>query len=297
MMTIRKALIAAAGFGTRLLPITKTIQKEMLPVLNRPIVDYLVEDCIKAGIEEIVFVISEHNSQILHFYRENKRLEQYLLGREKQNLYEQIAPLHQKINFSFVRQPDNSQYGTAIPVSLAKEHLQNEEAFLVFMGDDFVYNHDGASEAATMIETFNHSGASALVTCLPKSEEVLHKYGIAELASEKGFSYLKRLIEKPAVGTAPSNLVNISKYIFTPAVFEIIAHQQTNSTSGELYITDTTNTIAAENKVVIHTPSGKYLDCGDLAGWLEANLTVAKNTPALREKIEKFLADNWGLTK
>ncbi len=297
MKIIRKALIAAAGFGTRFLPITKTIQKEMLPVLNRPTIDYLVEDCIKAGIEEIIFVISEHNSQILHFYRENKRLEQYLLRRGKQNLYERIVPLHQKVHFSFVRQPDDSLYGTAVPVSLAREHLQNEEAFLVFMGDDFIYNHNGASETAAMIETFHHAKATALTTCLPKDEELLHKYGIAEIEAENGFTYLKRLVEKPATGTAPSNLANISKYILTPVVFEMIDQQQADPTSGEFYITDTINNIAAENKVVIHTPQGEYLDGGDVLGWLQANLTVAGNVPELRAEIEKFLAKNWGLNK
>jgi UTP--glucose-1-phosphate uridylyltransferase len=93
-MKIKKAVIAAAGFGSRMLPITKSIQKEMLPVLNRPLIDYVVEDCVKAGIEEIIFVISKHNYQILHFYRENKRLFHYLKKRQKLHLYKKIKTLH-----------------------------------------------------------------------------------------------------------------------------------------------------------------------------------------------------------
>lgn len=292
-MNIKKALITAAGFGTRFLPVTKTIQKEMLPILNRPLIDYVVEDCINAGIEEIIFVISEHNMQLIHFYRENKRLESYLQNKGKVDLYERVAPLHQKAKFTFIRQPDNEQYGTAIPVKLAKEHLQNEDAFLVFMGNDFVFNGTGKSEAAAMIELFKQSGASALATCLKKPKDILHKYGIAEVENSNGFTFLKNIVEKPAPGAAPSNLANISKYIFTPEVFDIIEKQQVNPQSGELYITDSITSLAQNNDVVIYTPTGEYLDGGYVLGWLKANLQVAKKDPTLKTELKKYFKSEW----
>ncbi len=292
-MTIRKALITAAGFGTRFLPITKSIQKEMLPVLNRPLVDYVVEDCIKAGITDIVFIISEHNRQLLHYYSENKRLQNYLVERGKSEFYSQVEPIHQQANFTFIKQSDNDPYGTAVPVKLAQEQLQDEEAFIVFMGDDFIFNSNGVSETASLIETFNNSGAEALATCLEKPADMLHKYGVAEVADDNGFSFLKRLVEKPAPGTAPSNLANISKYIFTPKIFEIIEKQAPNQESGELYITDSISILAQEAKVVIHKPEGKYLDAGYVSGWLQANLEIAKNNPELRAEIEEYLKSEW----
>lgn len=290
-MKIRKAVITSAGFGTRFLPVTKTIQKEMLPVLNRPLIDYVVEDCVKASIEEIIFVVSEHNTQLCHFYSENDRLQAYLEKMNKAHLYPAVERLHTKAHFSFVIQKDADQYGTATPVKLAKEHVKDEDAFIVFMGDDFVYNPDGSSEAARMIEVFSQSGAIGLATCIEKPTEVLHKYGIAEVITRGSYTFLKNLIEKPAPGTAPSNLANISKYIFTPEIFDIIENQAPNQPSGELFITDSIMQLAQNRDVVIHTPQGEYLDGGYLIGWLKANLLVAQNTPEIQDELKLLLTE------
>ncbi len=288
-MKIRKAVITSAGFGTRFLPISKTIQKEMLPILNRPLIDYVVQDCVKAGITDIVFVISEHNYQVLHYYRENQRLHQYLKDNNKLELYELIKDLHTQANFRFIKQSDADDYGTAVPVQLAKEYLQDEEAFLVLMGDDFIYQPNGTSEVAAMIQTYEQSGAAALVTCIEKAENDLARYGVAKLSEENNFRYLQALVEKPKPGTAPSNLANISKYILPQSVFDLIAVQQPNPASGELYITDTISQLALTEKVVIHQPQGEYLDGGYPLGWLIANLTVAKDHPKLWAEIKKFV--------
>lgn len=288
-MKISKAVITSAGFGTRFLPISKTIQKEMLPILNRPLIDYVVEDCVKAGITDIVFVINEHNYQVLHYYRENQRLCQYLKANNKLALYDSIKDLHKKANFHFIKQSDADDYGTAVPVQLAKEYLKDEEAFLVLMGDDFIYQHNGDSEVAAMIQTYEKSGATALVSCIERAENVLHRYGVAKLSEENNFRYLQALVEKPKPGTAPSNLANISKYILPQSVFDLISVQQPNPASGELYITDTINQLALTEKVVIHQPQGEYLDGGYPLGWLIANLTVAKDRPKLWEEVKKFV--------
>ncbi len=290
-MKIKKAVITSAGFGTRFLPVTKTIQKEMLPVLNRPLVDYVVEDCVKAGIEEIIFVVSEHNKQLKHFYSENVRLKGYLDRMHKSEMYPAIERLHTQAHFTFVHQSDSELYGTGTPVKLVQEYVKDEDAFLVFMGDDFVFNADGTSEAARMIETFTKSGAKGLATCIAKPTEVLHKYGIAEVQLKNSFNFLTNLIEKPAPGTAPSNLANISKYIFTQEIFSILEKQQVNPASGELYITDSVLELAKKTDVVIHTPTGQYLDGGYLAGWLKANLLVAQNNPALMAELQTVLAE------
>lgn len=290
-MKIKKAVITSAGFGTRFLPITKTIQKEMLPILNRPLVDYIVEDCIKAGITEIVFVISEHNNQLIHFYSENKRLYEYLKKMNKLQMYDQVKHLHEQATYTFIKQKDSDTYGTATPVKLAKDHLKDEDAFIVFMGDDFIFNADGSSEAQRMIDLFTVSGAQALATCVEKPDSVLHKYGIAEIRTENNFTYLTNLIEKPAPGTAPSNLVNMSKYIFTPKIFDILDTQQVNPSSGELYITDSISQLAQNQPVVIHKPVGEYLDGGYVMGWLKANLLVAQSQPDITEELKQLITE------
>jgi UTP--glucose-1-phosphate uridylyltransferase len=290
-MKIKKALIAAAGFGTRFLPFTKTIQKEMIPVLNKPVVDYLVTDLVKAGITEIVFVINEHNRQILHYFRENNRLKEYLDKMNKSHLYNQVKDLHEKAEFHFVKQTDADPYGSATPVKLAKEHLKDEESFVVLMGDDIPYNADGTSEVALMIDHLEKTEAKALATFTEQPEELLHKYGIAETFEKNGNQYLKNLIEKPAPGTAPTNLANISKYILTPEVFDIIDQQELDKKSGELYITDTVTQLSQKEDVVVYTPKGTYLDCGYPLGWLKANLTMAKDNEELRNELSKFLKE------
>ncbi len=292
-MQIRSALVTAAGFGTRCLPITKTIQKEMLPILNRPLVDYVVDDLIKSGVERIIMVISEHNSQVLHFYRENQRLFKYLQDHQKTELYQQVEHLHQKAEFIFIRQPDEGLYGTAVPVKLAEQYLKNDEAFFVFMGDDFLFDQKQTSESQQMLELYQQSQAKGLMTCIPKPQEQLSRYGVIKIKSSQTpspWQFLDTIVEKPQIDKAPSNLVNVSKYIMTPAIFELLTAQTVNPDSGELYITDTLIKLAQTQPVVIYQPQGEYLDGGNPEEWLKANITVAKTDPSLREKILNWIS-------
>ncbi|MFH2021701.1 MAG: sugar phosphate nucleotidyltransferase [Patescibacteria group bacterium] len=286
-MQIKTALITASGFGTRFLPVTKTIQKEMLPILTRPIIDYVVDDLISAGVQKIIIVISEHNMQPMHYYSQNQRLYSYLKKIGKLDQYDQVNNLHQKAKFVFIRQPDVAIYGTATPLVLAENELKNEPAFFVFMGDDCIFESNHQSAAKQMTQVFNQSQADGLVTCIEKPTSELSKYGVAKLKSKNGFSFLDTLVEKPAPGTAPSNLANISKYIFKPNVFEILKNQKPDDRSGELYITDTATQLAKQSPVVVHQPTGQYLDGGYPLGWLKANLTVAWEDPTLRQELKK----------
>lgn len=291
-MKITKALITCAGFGTRFLPITKTIQKEMLPILERPLIDYVVNDCAEAGIEEIIFVVNSHNYQVMHFYQENERLQKYLKATNKGYLYEQFSQLHKKIKFNFIKQNENDPYGTAVPVMLAKDYLENEDAFLVLMGDDFIYNSDKSNEITKMIELFSQSKSQALITCVTKANELLSKYGVAKTRMDGGYEFLESIVEKPNLGFAPSNLVNISKYIFGKDIWSVLKNQAVNPQSGELYITDSIQEISKSAKVVVHNSSGNYLDCGYPLGWLLSNLMIAKDRPEIWPEVKQFIIDH-----
>lgn len=293
-MQIKRALITCAGFGTRFLPITKTIQKEMLPILNRPMIDYVVADCVSAGIEEIIFVVKENENRLVeHFYTESRSLQQHMEKLGKASSYSKAeVSFSEHVKFRFVTQTIADRYGTAIPVELAKKYLKDEEAFLVFMGDDFIYNPHTIA-AKEMIDLFVKSNAEALVTCISKPEEELHRYGVAETKTENGYTYLTNLVEKPELGSAPSNLINISKYIFTPKIFELLSSQKPNLESGEYYITETATSLAQDNPVVIYTPQGRYLDGGNVLNWLKANLVVAKDDPQLASELKKFVDEEF----
>lgn len=288
-MKIKKAVITAAGYGTRFFPITKTIQKEMLPILNRPLIDYVVEDCLKAGIEEIIFVIKNTDTQIRHFYSESVEVKAYLERMNKMDKYPDLEKLHQKAKFVFVVQRPEDPYGTATPLRLVREHVENEEAFLMFMGDDFIYNQDGSSEAQKMIDCFEQANAKALATFVSRPKELLSKYGIANIKREGNFDFLIDIIEKPEAGTEPSNLANISKYIFTPEIYSTLETQEINSTHNELLITDTTTIFAKENPVVVYPAIGEYLDSGYLEGWLKANLLLASQDPGLLGELKDYI--------
>lgn len=292
-MTIRKAIITAAGFGTRFLPITKSIQKEMLPILNRPTIDYLVDDCVKAGISEIIIVIKKSdNNLVKHYFTEFQSLRDYLVKMCKLEENSRYLKKYDQIKFTFINQSPTDMYGTAVPVALSKKYLQKEDAFVVLMGDDFLFNKDGKSETAEMIKYFKkNQPAAGLATCITKPDNELCKYGVAQTGTENNIHYLKNLIEKPQPGKAPSNLVNISKYIFTRDIFEIIENQKPNLSNGELYITDSISSLAQANNVLIYEPHGEYLDSGTVSSWLKANLTVVATDPELKTDIKKFLEE------
>lgn len=288
-MKITKAIIPAAGFGTRFLPVTKTVQKEMLPLLTRPTIDYVVEDCVNAGITDIIFIVKEGDTQIRHYYSEDLTLKRYLERMKKADKYELVADLHTKANFHFVEQKESDPYGTAVPVILAKDHVINEDAFLVLMGDDLFYNADGTNEVARMIEYFEKSGAQGMVTCLDVPKRFVVKYGIAEYREENGFKYLTNQIEKPEPDQVTSTLATISKYIYTPKIYKYFEGQQLDPKSGELYLTDTYKKLAKDEKMVLYPPKGEYLDSGYLWGWLKANLVLARKDEVLWGEILNFV--------
>lgn len=289
-MKIKKALISAAGFGSRFLPISKSVQKEMLPLINRPVIDYIVDDCIKAGIEEIVIVVSPDDQQIQSYYSENPKIYQYLQRFNKTVRYESVKDLHTKAKFTFLTQDTiNGDYGTAVPVRLAEEVMQDEDAFLVFNSDDPMYHADGSSEAAMMIDYFLASGAQGLATHQETPMEIINKYGVADVYEDNGFKYLNYMVEKPAKGQEPSNLANIGKYIFTPQIFEEIRRQEANPELKEYLLTDSLNLLAENHKVVVYPTTGEFLDLGYPLGWLKANVRVAMDDEEMRDELQAFI--------
>jgi UTP--glucose-1-phosphate uridylyltransferase len=276
-MSITKAIIPVAGYGTRFLPITKTINKSMLPVLNRPVVDYIVQDCIKAGITEIIFVVLPNERQIHNYYEPNKKLEEYLRERGAPAKLKLITNINDGATFSFVKQPQNDKYGTAIPVALVEDLVKAEENFLVLMGDDFVYHRDNISEIAKLIDTHKNTGADATVACAELSKQELLKYSVVNTHKESGHLFFRSMIEKPKLAEITSNLGNVSKYVFSADIFKYVRQVQPNPLNGEYYLTDAVNAFAQKkHRVAVHTTSGTYLDCGTLEGWLNANQVVAK---------------------
>lgn len=265
---ITKAIIPVAGWGTRRLPITKTIEKCMLPIGNRPLVDYVVQDCLKAGITEIVFIVGEQSTQIRDFYRSNIPLNDYLKRQGKDDKLPLVAPL-KDVQLHFVIQPGTGKYGTAVPVGLAADYVNDGESAVVLMGDDFIYNQDGSSEVARLIAN-TPDGACALLAAQVAPEDTA-KYGVIE--SDEAGNY-RRIVEKPQPMEAPSNLINISKYVLTKEVIDACKDLPA-SPRGEYELPDAVNNFVAQGGVVKVVPAqGEYLDGGSVESWLHANNVV-----------------------
>lgn len=270
-MKVTKAVIPVAGWGTRMLPITKAIEKCMLPIGTRPIIDYVIQDLLGAGITDIYFVVGEQSSQLQSYYRSNILLNDYLKRQGKVDKLSLVAPL-KGVSIHFVTQPSTGGYGTSIPVGLVNEFIDDDESALVIMGDQFMYRTDNGSNAAELVDLVQNSGVTAGLYGVPVPQEDVSKYGIIE---KDAADHFVQIVEKPAADEAPSNLNNASFYLFPKRVFELAKSLPANPKRGEYEITDAINVYVNEGgTIVVGEAKGQYLDGGSVEGWLHANNVV-----------------------
>ncbi|MBR3138724.1 hypothetical protein IKG38_01815 [Candidatus Saccharibacteria bacterium] len=272
---ITKAIIPVAGWGTRRLPITKIIEKSMLPVGNRPLVDYSVQDLIKAGVKDIYMVISNTEPcQVQEFYKDNLALNQYLTDRGKVDRLKLAKTLPDDVTIHYTIQDPADKYGTAVPIALVMKEYHLNEPVLVFMGDDFIWNPNGESAAEALIKSVKDENDSAILGVeIDKSK--VEKYGVL---SEKD-GKLVGVVEKPTPEEAPSNLINVSKYILSPELLNIITEYVDAHDFGpldqEYMITDPIDEYIKNGGTMrIATTKGEFLDGGSVEGWLHANNVV-----------------------
>jgi UTP--glucose-1-phosphate uridylyltransferase len=268
---ITKAIIPVAGWGTRRLPITKSVEKCMLPIGNVPVIDFVVQDCIKAGITDIYFVVSGNALQLKGYYSRNEALETYLQNSGKGQMIEKVVP-PTNVNFHFVSQDTTAKYGTTIPVWLCREFVEEDEQVLVIMGDQFFYRTDGGSNAADLISLVQESGLQTGLLGVPVPLEEVQKYGVIEKDEQNRY---KRIVEHPRPEEAPSNLNNASFYLFDSQLFDYFERDVTTPHMGEYMIIDPINQYVAEGyDVIVGEAKGEYLDAGSVEGWLHANRVV-----------------------
>ncbi len=275
---ITKAIIPVAGWGTRRLPITKIIEKSMLPVGNRPLVDYSVQELIKAGVKDIYMVISNvEPCQVQEFYKDNLALNQYLIDRGKEDRLKLAKTLPDDVTIHYTVQDPAGKYGTAVPIAMVVEEYNIDESVLVFMGDDFVWNPDGESAAEALIKAIQDDTDSAILGVeIDKSK--VEKYGVLSAKDGK----LINVIEKPTEEEAPSNLINVSKYIMSPELLQRVVKYVNEHDFGprdqEYMVTDPIDEYINDGKTMrIATTKGEYLDGGSVEGWLHANNVVCSS--------------------
>jgi len=272
MVKVTKAIIPVAGWGTRMLPITKSIEKCMLPIGTRPVIDYIVQDVLAAGIKDIYFVVGEQSSQVQNYYRSNIQLNDYLRRNGKDDILPLVAPL-EGVEIHFIVQPATGGYGTSIPVGLCSEFISDDESALVIMGDQIFLRSDNGSNAKDLIDMVTESDATAGLLGVPVPHEDISKYGIIEKDTDNVFV---RILERPAPEDTSCNLNNASFYLFDKQIFELARTLPANANRGEFEVTDAINTYTARGeRIIVGEAAGEYLDAGNPEGWLRANTVVA----------------------
>jgi UTP--glucose-1-phosphate uridylyltransferase len=272
-LTINKAVFPVAGLGTRFLPATKASPKEMLPVVDKPLIQYAVEEAYSAGIRHMIFVTGRNKRAIEDHFDTAYELENELVNADKQALLKtlrSIAP--DDMNFSYVRQPRSLGLGHAV---LCAEHLVGDEPFAVLLADDLMVGPtDGQSVLAQMVASFNEYQSSVLAVQEVPLDQT-RRYGIVEADSvAPGLMKIKRMVEKPAPEVAPSRMGVAGRYVLTPAVFKHIRNQA-SGVGGEIQLTDGIASLLADEAVYALQYQGKRYDCGSKEGFLEATVELA----------------------
>ena len=284
-MKIRKAVIPAAGYGTRFLPVTKALAKEMLPIVDTPAIQYIVEEALNSGIEEFIIIISSNKNSIMDYFDRNLELEGFLKEKGKESDLKLVRDIPSKVNIHFIRQKE--QLGLGHAVLCAKTFVGNEP-FAVLLGDD-VYVGKDEPTLKQMINAYEQVGGSIVGTIEVPLEDT-KKYGICDLEvgeENKRVQKLKGVIEKPH-DNPPSRLAIGGRYILSPRIFELLETQE-RGVGNEIQLTDSIKRLMESEEVYSCKLEGKRYDIGSKIGFIEATIDFALERPCLREQVIELL--------
>lgn len=285
MKKVRKAVIPAAGLGTRFLPATKAIAKEMLPIVDKPTIQFIVEEAIASGIEDILVITGKGKRPIEDHFDANMELEQNLSSKGKLELL-QLVEETTDINLHFVRQKRPLGLGHAV---LQAKAFVGNEPFVVMLGDDLM--EDEIPLTQQLINNFEKTGSSTLAVMDVPHEET-SRYGIINPESEisKGLYNVSDFVEKPNPEEAPSDLAIIGRYLLKPEIFEILENQEPGA-GGEIQLTDAINTLNNTQRVFAHQFTGKRYDVGDKLGFVKTNIEFGLKHPEISGELKDYLKD------
>ncbi|HDJ2227097.1 TPA: UTP--glucose-1-phosphate uridylyltransferase GalU [Staphylococcus aureus] len=283
MKKIKKAIIPAAGLGTRFLPATKAMPKEMLPILDKPTIQYIVEEAARAGIEDIIIVTGRHKRAIEDHFDSQKELEMVLKEKGKSELLEKVQYSTELANIFYVRQKEQKGLGHAI--SSARQFIGNEP-FAVLLGDDIVESEVPAVKQ--LIDVYEEIGHSVIgVQEVPEADT--HRYGIIDPLTKNGRQYeVKKFVEKPAQGTAPSNLAIMGRYVLTPEIFDYLKTQKEGA-GNEIQLTDAIERMNNDNQVYAYDFEGERYDVGEKLGFVKTTIEYALKDDSMREELTRFI--------
>lgn len=285
IQAIRKAIFPVAGLGTRFLPATKANPKEMLPIVDKPLIQYAVEEAIAAGITELIFVTSSSKRAIEDHFDSNYELEAKLAAAGKDELLDVVRHiLPRGVTCAYVRQPDALGLGHAV---LCAASLVNHEPFAVLLADDLI---DAEQPCLQQMITAYEQTASSILAIETVSEHEVQRYGIVDVdQAQQNLCLVKKIVEKPNPTIAPSNLAVVGRYILSPKIFTFLANTQIDQ-RGEIQLTDAIAELLQEEPVRAFRFSGKRYDCGSKLGYLQATIAKALHHPEVASDFKTYLA-------
>lgn len=284
-MKIRKAVIPAAGLGTRFLPATKAMPKEMLPIVDKPTIQYIVEEAIAAGIQSILIITGRSKRAIEDHFDRNIELEIDLKEKGKNDLLKIVEDISNMVNVTYIRQKTMAGLGDA--VYCAKDFIGNEP-FAVLLGDDIMVSKEPAIKQ--LMDVYENTGKS-VVGVMEVAKKDVNKYGIVDVsADQNGVFELRDLVEKPETNVAPSNLAIMGRYVLTADVFDMIK-QTKPGVKGEIQLTDALRSLREKQGMYAVNLQGKRYDVGDKLGFLKATCEFALEREDLKDDFKKYLEE------
>lgn len=290
MKKVKKAVIPAAGLGTRFLPATKTIPKEMLPIVDKPTILHVVEEAVQAGIEDVVLIAGRGKHSIEDFFDISYELESKLVKDGKESILKSLHELRSKVNIISIRQKNALGLGHAVQCA---RPIVGDEPFAVLLGDELTISEDRSQNVTYFLTQKFAETQTSSVWVLPVDPKDTSKYGIVDLGSQK-FSELsagqkvKAVVEKPATADAPSLWALPGRYVFNSDIFEYLQKIKTGA-GGEFQLSDAMNMLAAEKNLRAYSFEATRFDAGDKLGFLIANLEMAFKRPGLGDDLKKYL--------
>ncbi|WP_152657627.1 UTP--glucose-1-phosphate uridylyltransferase GalU [Oceanobacillus sp. CFH 90083] len=284
MKTIKKAIIPAAGLGTRFLPATKAMPKEMLPIVDKPTIQYIIEEAIESGIEDIIIVTGKGKRAIEDHFDHNFELEDNLMKKEKFDILEQVN-YASNVDLHYIRQKEPKGLGHA--VWSARKFIGNEP-FAVLLGDDIV-----KAETPGLRQLINQyeETQSSIVGVQQVPEEDTSRYGIVDPRTTEGRRYMvNNFVEKPKQGTAPSNLAIMGRYVFNPEIFQFLDKQQIGA-GGEIQLTDAIQMLNEIQPVYAYDFEGRRYDVGEKLGFVKTTVELALENDEIKDELYQFLVD------
>ena len=288
MKQVRKAIIPAAGLGTRFLPATKALAKEMLPIVDKPTIQCIVEEARKSGIQDIVVVDGKNKRSIEDHFDSNPELEDNLRDKHKDEMLKLVQETTD-INIYFIRQSHPRGLGDAV---LTARDFIGDEPFVVMLGDDLNnINNNGTPLTKELIDSYHETGASTLAVMRVPHEDT-SKYGVINPSKEvkPGLFNVTSFVEKPDPKDAPSDLAIIGRYVFTPEIFDVLAKTKPGK-GNEIQLTDAINTLNKTQRVFAHEYKGDRYDVGNKFGWIETNIEYGLNHPEVKDELREYIKE------